>query len=97
MPVYKDSKTNTWYCKFYYSTWQGVRKQTTKRGFKTKKEAQQWENEKKAASSGNLNITMETFVNIYFEDKEGVSIPRRKIHPMIDSYLRRFILDGIVE
>ena len=33
----------------------------------------------------------------YFEDKEGVSIPRRKIHPMIDSYLRRFILDGIVE
>lgn len=71
MPVYKDSKTNTWYCKFYYSTWQGDRKQTTKRGFKTKKAAQQWENERKAASSGSMNITMETFVNIYFEDKKG--------------------------
>lgn len=33
----------------------------------------------------------------YFEEKEGVSIPRRKIHPMIDRYLRRFILEGIIE
>lgn len=38
MPVYKDEKTNTWYSKFYYSTWDGVKKQTTKRGFKTKKQ-----------------------------------------------------------
>ena len=33
----------------------------------------------------------------YFEGKEGVSIPRRKIHPMIDRFLRRFILEGIIE
>ena len=45
MPVYKDEATNTWYCKFYYSTLEGKRKQTTKRGFPTKREAKQWESE----------------------------------------------------
>ena len=71
MPVYKDEATNTWMCKFYYSTWNGVRKQTTKRGFKTKKAAQQWESETKAANAADMNVTMETFVNIYFQDKQG--------------------------
>ena len=33
----------------------------------------------------------------YFEEKQGVSIPRRKIHPMIDRFLRQFILEGIIE
>jgi len=89
MPVYKDETSNTWYCKFYYSTWDGVRKQTTKRGFKTKKAAQQWENETKAASTANMNVTMETFVKMYFEDKKGElkerSIKNKKY--MIDTHV----------
>ena len=71
MPVYKDEATNTWYCKFYYSTLDGRRKQTTKRGFKTKKAAQQWESETKAANASDMNATMETFVEMYFRDKQG--------------------------
>lgn len=31
---------------------------------------------------------------LYFEGKEGLSIPRRKIHPKIDKMLREFILNG---
>lgn len=89
MPVYKDKKTNSWYSKFYYSTWDGVRKQTTKRGFKTKKAAQQWENEIKAANTANMNVTVETFVNMYFEDKKGElkerSIKNKKY--MIDTHV----------
>lgn len=33
MPVYKDEKTNTWYCKFYYTDYTGTKKQKLKRGF----------------------------------------------------------------
>lgn len=71
MPAYKDEKSNTWYCKFYRSALDGTRKQTTKRGFPTKKAAQQWERETKAADNADMNVTMETFVNMYFEDKKG--------------------------
>jgi type I restriction enzyme R subunit len=33
----------------------------------------------------------------YFEKKEGMEIPRRKIHPKIDKILREFIFNGGVE
>lgn len=33
----------------------------------------------------------------YFEQKEGCSIPRRKIHPKVDKMLRDFILFGVFE
>lgn len=71
MPVYKDEITNTWYCRLYYSTWDGKKKQTTKRGFKTKKAARQWEDETKAANVSDMSVTLETFVNMYFSDKKG--------------------------
>lgn len=38
MPVYKDEKRNTWYCKCNYKDWLGESKSKMKRGFATKKE-----------------------------------------------------------
>ena len=38
--VYKEEKTNTWRAVYRYTDWNGERKQTQKRGFKTKREAQ---------------------------------------------------------
>lgn len=70
MPVYKDEKTNLWYYRFYKKSWDGKRYQTTKRGFRTKKEAQKWENEEKAANNMEMDITLEKFVEIYFRDKQ---------------------------
>lgn len=43
MPAYKDKKTGTWYAAFYYQDWTGERKHTTKRGFKTQREAKEYE------------------------------------------------------
>ena len=40
MAVYKEEKTNTWRAVYRYTDWNGERKQTQKRGFKTKREAQ---------------------------------------------------------
>lgn len=45
MAVYKEEKTNTWRAVYRYTDWNGERKQTQKRGFKTKREAQAWERE----------------------------------------------------
>lgn len=43
MPSYKDEKTNTWYCQFWYKDWTGQRKHKVKRGFKLKRDADNWE------------------------------------------------------
>lgn len=89
MPVYKDETTNTWYCKLYYSTLDGKRKQTTKRGFPTKREAKQWENEQKAAKASDMSVTLKTFVDMYFEDKKGELKERsvRNKRYMIESHI----------
>ena len=71
MPAYKDKERNTWCCKFYYETWDGQRKHTTKRGFKTKKAATEWENEFKASVKAEMTMTLATFTKVYFNDKKG--------------------------
>ena len=43
MPTYKDEKTGSWYCKFYYTDWTGKKKQKLKRGFKLQRDAKDWE------------------------------------------------------
>lgn len=45
MAVYKEEKTGTWRAVYRYTDWNGERKQTQKRGFQTKREAQAWERE----------------------------------------------------
>lgn len=71
MPAYKDEKQNTWYCLFYYRDWQGNKKKKQKRGFRTKKEALEWENNYKLMANANMDMTMGAFVKIYFRDKKG--------------------------
>ncbi len=43
MAVYKDKKRGTWYTSFPYVDWTGKKCRKLKRGFATKKEAQDWE------------------------------------------------------
>ena len=71
MPAYKDEKHNTWYCLFYYLDWQGNRKKKQKRGFKSKEEALEWENNYKLSANADMDMTLGDFVQIYFRDKTG--------------------------
>lgn len=71
MPVYKDEKTNTWEVFFYYTDWAGKRKRKHKRNFRTKKEAQEYKRNFKLKTTADLSMTLETFMDIYFQDKEG--------------------------
>lgn len=45
MPVYKDGDSGSWRAQFYYTDWTGKKHKKNKRGFRTKKEAQQYEAE----------------------------------------------------
>ena len=45
MAVYKDNATGTWRVIYRFTNWKGERKQTQKRGFATKREAQAWVHE----------------------------------------------------
>ena len=68
MSVYKDEKRNSWYVKFRYVDYYGVKKQTTKRGFATKREASEWENAEKLKRNFNLDMTFSKFYEIYEAD-----------------------------
>jgi len=66
--VYKESKTNTWRVIYRYTDWTGERKQTQKRGFITKREALAWEREQLQKVSADLDMTFESFVEVYTAD-----------------------------
>ena len=69
MPVYKDEKRNTWYCKCNYRDWLGESKSKMKRGFATKKEALEWEREFLQRQSSSMDMKLSSFVDVYFDDK----------------------------
>lgn len=68
MAVYKDKKRGTWYTSFPYVDWTGKRCRKLKRGFLTKKEAQNWENHFKLQKANSLDMTFEDFYGIYETD-----------------------------
>ena len=68
MAVYKEEKTNTWRVIYRYTDWNGERRQTQKRGFKTKREALAWEREQLSKMNADLDMTFESFVSLYAAD-----------------------------
>ena len=68
MPAYKDNKTGKWFCKFYYTDWQGNNRQKWKRGFATKKEALAYERDFLEKQSANPDMTFQNLYELYMED-----------------------------
>lgn len=71
MAVYKESDTGTWRVIYRYTDWMGERKQTSKRGFPTKREAQAWEREQLNKVKADLDMTFESFVATYTADMQS--------------------------
>ena len=70
MSAYKDADRGTWYCRFRYTDYTGKRHETTKRGFRTKKEALQYEQDFKSRSGGANDLTMSALCDAYLKDKQ---------------------------
>ena len=70
MSVYKEEKTGTWRVIYRYTAWTGEKKQTQKRGFKTKREAQAWEREQLRKAGSDLDMSFKSFVEQYSADMQ---------------------------
>ena len=68
MPVFKNEDNGTWYVMARYVNWKGERKQKCKRGFATKKEAQEWERMFQLQNSSDLDMSFEAFTELYIND-----------------------------
>ena len=68
MPVFKNEDNGTWYVMARYVNWKGERKQKCKRGFATKREAQEWERMFKLQTSSDLDMGFEAFTELYIND-----------------------------
>ena len=68
MPVFKNEDNGTWYVMVRYVNWKGERKQKCKRGFATKKEAQEWERMFQLQNSSDLDMSFEAFTELYIND-----------------------------
>lgn len=71
MAAYKESDTNTWRIIYRYTDWMGERKQTSKRGFPTKREALTWEREQLNKVKADFDMTFESFVQTYTVDMQS--------------------------
>jgi integrase len=82
MAVCKDKNTGKWRVVYRYTDFKGDRKQTQKRGFATKREATAWEREVMLKKGGKLDMTFESFVELYEEDKKRLkeSTTETKLH-----------------
>lgn len=98
MPTYQDKNTNTWYCKFYYEDWNGIRKQKLKRGFKLRREAKEFERQFLEQFAKNPTITFQELYNRY---KEYVSLRLREStissrFSMIDVHILPYFKNRII-
>ena len=71
MSAYKDKTQGTWYVSFRYVDWTGKKTQKLKRGFKTKKEALNYEKEFIRKTAADMKMEMNSFIQVYFEDKKN--------------------------
>ncbi|MDO4422821.1 MAG: site-specific integrase, partial [Eubacteriales bacterium] len=65
MSVHIDKRTGKWFSMVYYDDIYGNRKQKCKRGFKTRRQALDWESEFLKSDSGESDMRYETFVENY--------------------------------
>lgn len=86
MPAYKDEKTNTWYCKFYYEDVNGIKKQKMKRGFQLQREAKEWERNFLETKALDVNIKFKNFVEVYYQDIDN----RLRLNT---AYQKKFIIN----
>lgn len=67
MTAYKEN--NSWYCLFRFTDWEGNLQQKKKRGFKTKKEALQWEKDYLEQFSVSPHMVLDAMWENYLEVK----------------------------
>ena len=70
MKAEKDKKTGKWLIQYRYTDWQGKRRKSTKRGFATKREAEEWLRNFLIMQKVDFDMKFEDFWKMYCADME---------------------------
>ena len=99
MPAYKDEKKGTWYVSFHYFDWTGKNVRKLKRGFATKRKAQEWEQSFLRTKAASMDMTFSEFFTVYEKDvrpklKENTWWSKEQYHPYQDNSVLWQYQDG---
>ena len=87
MKAERDEKTGKWFIQYRYIDWQGNRKKSTKRGFKTKREAEEWLRNFMVRNQADFDMNFEDFLKLYYDDMT----PRLRESTMLN---KKFLIEG---
>lgn len=82
----KDPKTGKWMIQYRFTDWRGIRKKSTKRGFCTKREAEEWLQKFLLTQQSDINMLFGDFIDVYYQDMSN----RLREHTM---QTKRYIID----
>ena len=68
MKAQKDQITGKWFVQYRFTDYTGEKRKSTKRGFSTKREAEEWLRNFLLVKQADLNMKFADFVKIYYED-----------------------------
>lgn len=69
--AYKENDTKKWTAQWFEEDIMGKKSKRRKRGFNTKKEALEYERQKKLSISRSMDMKLSAFMEIYFNDKQN--------------------------
>ena len=69
--AYKEKDTKTWTAQWFERNARGENKKRRKRGFTTKREALEYERQKKLSNVRSMNMKLSEFMEVYFADKQN--------------------------
>lgn len=70
MKAEKDPKTGKWLIQYRFTDWQGKRRKSTKRGFATKRETEEWLRTFLVTQKADFDMKFEKFLKMYYADME---------------------------
>lgn len=87
MKAQKDVTTGKWKIQYRFKDWQGNIKKSTKRGFSTKREAEEWLRNFLTLKQSDFDMKFDDFLKIYYEDMGK----RLREHTMIN---KKYIIES---
>jgi integrase len=69
--AYKEKDTKTWSAQWFEINAKGEKRKRKKRGFETKREALEYERQKKLSTTRDMDMKLSEFMEVYFEDKQN--------------------------
>ena len=69
--AYKEQNTKKWTAQWFETTAKGEKRKQRKRGFETKRDALEYERQKKLNSTRSIDMKLSEFMEVYFGDKQN--------------------------